>query len=285
MIDQRRERLKNKPDFELDRELRRAMRDETERSFAYVMREDRSVLELIDSDYAFLNERLARHYGITNVLGPEMRRVTLSDESPRGGVLTQGSMLIVTSNPTRTSPVKRGLFILENILGTPPPPPPANVPPLEASEKGFSGREPTLKELLELHRDKPLCSSCHSRMDPLGLALENFNALGLWREQERRQPIQVAGKLITGETFQNVHDFKHVLVTNHRLDFYRCLTEKLLTYALGRGLEYYDVETVDRIVERLDQQNGRFSALLTGVVNSAPFQKRRASSAVPDPAP
>jgi hypothetical protein len=194
-------------------------------------------------------------------------------------------MLIVTSNPTRTSPVKRGLFILDNILGTPPPPPPANVPPLEASEKEFAGRDPTLKELLELHRSKPLCSSCHSRMDPLGLALENFNALGLWRDQERRQPIDVAGKFITGETFQSVRDLKHVLVTSHRLDFYRCLTEKLLTYALGRGLEDYDVETVDRIVDRLDKENGQFSALLMGLIDSAPFQKRRDQSAPAQPAP
>jgi hypothetical protein len=285
---ERRRRNNNKPEIELDRDLRRALRDETQMGFAYVMRQDRSVLELIDSDYTFLNERLARHYNLTNlsdVSSNEMRRVTLPADSPRGGVLTQGSMLIVTSNPTRTSPVKRGLFILDNILGMPPPPPPPNVPPLEDSEKDFKDHQPTLKETLELHRNKPLCSSCHSRMDPLGLALENFNALGMWREKERNQPIDAAGKLITGETFQGVREVKRVLVTKHRLDFYRCLTEKLLTYALGRGLEYYDVETVDRIVERLDRANGRFSALLIGIIESAPFQKRRNLSAPNEPDP
>jgi len=184
-------------------------------------------------------------------------------------------VLVITSNPDRTSPVKRGLFILDNVLGTPTPPPPANVPALEVSEKGFKDHEPTLREALTLHRDKPLCASCHSRMDPIGLAFENFNALGMWREQERKQPIETAGKLITGESFGSVRELKRILVTQHRLDFYRCLTEKLLTYAVGRGMEYYDAETVDQIVQRLDQQGGRFSALLMGVVESAPFQKMR----------
>ncbi len=190
-------------------------------------------------------------------------------------MLTHGSVLVVTSNPDRTSPVKRGLFILDNILGTPAPPPPANVPALEVAEKDFKDHEPTLREALTLHREKPLCASCHDRMDPLGLALENFNALGMWREQERKQPIDTAGKLITGETFDSVRELKQLLVTKHRLGFYRCLTEKFLTYAVGRGMEYYDAETIDRIVQRLDKENGRFSALLMGVIESAPFQKMR----------
>jgi hypothetical protein len=287
MFEQRRRRQNNRQNVELDNELRRALREETEMCFAGVMREDRSVLELIESDYTFLNERLAKHYGLTNlnVTGPEMRRVSLPAESPRGGVLTQGAMLIVTSNPTRTSPVKRGLFILDNILGTPTPPPPAGVPQLEESEKEFKDRQPTLRETLDVHRGKPLCSSCHNRMDPLGLALENFNALGMWREQERNQPIDATGKLITGEPFRDIRDVKHVVATTRRLDFYRCLTEKLLTYALGRGLEFYDVETVDRIVERLDRANGRFAELLLGIVESAPFQKRRILSAPDGPEP
>ena len=275
--DQFRGRVGNRPVTELDRDLRRALRQETEMSFAHVVRGDRSVLELIDSDYTFLNEKLAKHYGITNVLGSEMRHVTLPKDNPRGGVLTHGSVLIVTSNPTRTSPVKRGLFVLDNFLGTPPPPPPPDIPNLEESEKEFKGRQPTLREALELHRAKPLCSSCHNRMDPLGLALENFNALGMWREKERGQTIDAAGKLITGETFHDIRDVKRVLATTHRRDFYRCLSEKLLTYALGRGLEYYDVQTTDRLVESLDRENGRFSALLTGIIESAPFQKRRNS--------
>ena len=275
-----RRRRQNRPQVELDGELRRALRQETEMTFAYVLRGDRSVLELIDSDYTFLNERLARHYGITNVTGNEMRRVTLPSDNPRGGVLTHGSVLMVTSNPTRTSPVKRGLFILDNILGTPPPPPPANVPPLEESEKEAEGRQLTLREVLSVHREKPLCNACHQRMDPLGLGLENFNALGMWREKERGQAIDAAGKLITGEPFEGVRDIKRILTTTRRGDFYRCLTEKLLTYALGRGLEDYDVYTVDRIVESLEREQGRFSALLMGVIESAPFQKRRNLSAV-----
>ena len=278
MIDERRKRRQSQQNVELDEALRRAMRQETEMCFRYVMREDRSVLELVSSDYTFLNEKLATHYGITNVTGNEMRKVSLPANSPRGGVLTDGSVLVVTSNPTRTSPVKRGLFILDNILGIPPPPPPANVPPLEDSEKAFTDHQPTLRETLEIHRSKPLCSSCHNRMDPLGLSLENFNALGMWRESERGVGIDAGGKLITGETFHDVRDVKQTIVDRHRLDFYRCLTEKLLTYALGRGLEYYDVESVDRIVNALDKENGRFSALLAGVIHSAPFQRTRNSS-------
>ena len=275
MIEQRRRRQQNKDNVELSGELRHALRDETQMDFDYIMRQDRSVLELVSCDYTFLNERLARHYGITNVVGHQMRRVTLPPDSPRGGVLTDGSVLIVTSNPTRTSPVKRGLFILDNILGMPPPPPPANVPPLEASEKEFSDHQPTLRETLEMHRNKPLCSSCHNRMDPLGLALENFNALGMWRDSERGAPIDAAGKLISGETFQDIRQVKEAIVQRHRLDFYRCLTEKLMTFAIGRGPEYYDTESLDRIVARLDQENGRFSALLLGLIESAPFQRTR----------
>jgi len=277
MREQGQRRRNNRNTVQLDGDLRRALRDETLMKFSYVMRENRSVLELLDADYTFLNEKLAKHYALTNlgVTGPEMRRVTLPAGSPRGGVLTDGSVLIVTSNPTRTSPVKRGLFILENILGVPPPPPPANVPPLEDAEKELSDHQPTLRESLAKHREDALCRSCHNRMDPLGLALENFNALGMWRDSERKQPIDAAGKLITGETFNDVRELKRVLVTKHRLDFYHCLAEKFLTYALGRGVEYYDVETLDRIVAQLEKENGKFSALLHGVIESAPFQKRR----------
>jgi len=265
-----------KPRFELDGETRTAMKNETEMFFASIVREDRPVTDLIDSDYTFLNEKLARLYGLTNlnVTGPEMQRVTLPADCPRGGVLAQGAVLTVTSNPDRTSPVKRGLFVLSNILGTPAPPPPPNIPALEASENHFTN-EPTLRATLELHRKEPLCASCHNRMDPIGLAMENFNALGMWRERERGQLIEPAGKLITGESFKDLRELKHILVTNHRTDFYRCLTEKLLTYAVGRGLEYYDVETVDKIVRELEQNNGRFSVLLNGVIASAPFQMQR----------
>lgn len=272
----------NRPRAELDADLRKAMRRETELYIGNIMRADRSLTEVIESDYTFLNERLAKHYALTNlaVSGSELRRVTLPPGGPRGGILTQGAVLAVTSNPTRTSPVKRGLFILDNILGTPTPPPPPDIPPLEDAVKDSTNSAPSLRETLALHRAKPLCTSCHDRMDPLGLALENFNAMGMWREQELQQPIDAAGTLITGESFTNIQTLKHILATEHRTDFYRTVAEKLLTYALGRGLEYYDTQTVDQLVERLEKQDGRFSALLMGIVESAPFQKRRNPSTV-----
>jgi hypothetical protein len=185
-------------------------------------------------------------------------------------------VLAATSNPTRTSPVKRGVFILDSILGTPAPPPPPNIPPLEDATKNLTNHVPTLRETLAAHRENALCSSCHNRMDPLGLALENFNAMGMWRDTEFNQPIDASGQLITGEQFASVHDLKHLLVKNHAKDFYRTITEKMLIYALGRGLEYYDVETVDQIVERIEKSGGRPSALIAGIVESAPFQKTRA---------
>jgi hypothetical protein len=271
----RQQRRFRQPAVELDGPLRQAMRLEPEMVFADIVHEDRSVAELLDSDSTFLNERLAKHYGVPGVSGDKMRRVTLPKESPRGGLITMGSVLVVTSNPTRTSPVKRGQFILENILGMPTPPPPADVPALEESEKGLGDHEPTVREALQIHRDQALCRSCHARMDPLGFSLENFNPMGMWREKERGQGIDASGQLITGESFHDVRDLKKILTEKHRTDFYRCLTEKVLTYALGRGLEYYDVETVDRIVERLEKNDGRFSSLLSGVIESTPFQERR----------
>ncbi len=262
--------------FELTRDLRQAMRRETEMLFEHVLRNDRSLLELIDCDYTFLNERLARHYGIDGVRGEAMRLVKLPGDSVRGGVLTHGTVLAVTSNPDRTSPVKRGVFILDNILGTPPPPATPDIPPLE--EAAASLKKPaTLREALKAHRNQPLCSSCHNRMDPLGLAFENFNALGRWRDKERGQPIDASGQLLTGESFTSVRQLKRILSSQRRLDFYRCLTEKMLTYALGRGLEYHDVQAVDEIVERLEKSHGKPSVLLGGVIDSVPFQKRRAA--------
>lgn len=260
---------------EFDGAMRKLMRAETEMYFEHVIHEDRSILELIDSDYAFLNARLATHYGVPDVTGDDLRLVKLPPGSPRGGVLTQGSVLTVTSNPTRTSLVKRGLFVLENILGTPPPPPPPDTPDLEEARKEFKGREPKMSEMLAAHRSKPMCNSCHVRMDPLGLALENFNALGAWRDTEVGEPIETAGRLISGETFADIRELKRVLARDRRMDIYRCLTEKMLTYALGRGIEFYDTETVDRIVARLEGEGGRMSALVMGVIESAPFQKQR----------
>lgn len=265
-------------EFELTGELRQAMKRETEMLFEHIITGDRSLLELLDSDYTFLNERLAKHYAIENVTGETMRRVDLPAGSPRGGVLTQGTILAVTSNPDRTSPVKRGLFILDNILGSPPAPPPPNIPSLEEAGKKVDGRLPTLRESMVLHRNEPTCAGCHARMDPLGLALENFNALGRWRDNERTETIDASGKLISGEAFEDIRQVKRILVEHHRPEFYQCLTEKLLTYALGRGLEAYDVQAVDTIVGQIEKNEGRSSALITGIVESAPFQRRRRSS-------
>jgi hypothetical protein len=260
---------------ELTAAQREAMKEEAADCFDYVARGNRSVVELLDSDYTFLNETLAKFYGIPGVTGSEMRKVTLPPGDPRGGVLTLGSVLEVTSNPTRTSPVKRGKWILENILGAPAPPPPPDVPALEEAVKKFQDHVPTQREALALHRENALCASCHARMDPLGLALENFNALGLWRTNEQGNAVDASGQLMSGESFQNIKDLKHILADGHREEFYRTLTEKLLTYALGRGLEYYDAPTVDKIVKRLENEDGHFSALLLGIVESAPFQERR----------
>ena len=260
---------------QFDDELKRSMQRETEMCVEYIAREDRSLLDLLNSDYTFVNEKLAKLYGIPNVSGDNMQRVQLPPDSPRGGVLGHGSMLLITSNPTRTSPVKRGLFVLENILGTPSPPAPPNVPSLESSTSRFGDHEPTLRELLAAHRESALCSSCHSRMDPLGLALENFDALGRWRENEAHEPIDASGILITGESFRDVRELKKILREHHATDFYRCVTQKMLTFAIGRGLDYTDEHAVDLIVNRLQNNDGRFSELINGVIESAPFQKIR----------
>jgi len=261
--------------FQLTGDLRRAMRQETEMSFEHILRNDRSLLELLDANYTFLNERLAKFYGIEGVNGQQMRKVTLPPNSPRGGVLTQATFLIITSNPDRTSPVKRGLFILDNLLGTPPPPPPPDLPPLEEAAGAVKGKPPTLREMLAVHRSKALCNSCHNRMDPLGLAFENFNALGRWRDKELGQPIESGGQLLTGESFKNVQELKKILATTRRLDFYRCVTEKMLIYALGRGLEPGDMHTVDELVAKLEAAQGRPSVLIRGILESPAFQRRR----------
>jgi hypothetical protein len=227
----------------------------------------------------FLNSTLAAYYYdatyARNFTGNEMRKVDLPPGDWHGGVLTLGSVMMVTSNPTRTSPVKRGKWVLENILGAPAPPPPPNVPALEESEQKTGDHVPTMRETLAAHRANPMCASCHDRMDPLGLAMENFDAFGVVRTTDLGQPIDATGKLTSGESFKDIRDLKHILVTNHREEFYRCLTEKMLTYAVGRGMEYYDVPTIDKIVESLDSNGGHFSSLLNGVINSAAFQEER----------
>lgn len=264
---------------ELNPDVRRDLRQQTERLFEHVLRDDRSVLELIDNDYEFLNERLRQYYDleIDEELEEEALRKVALPTNRRGGVLRQANYLIVTSNPTRTSPVKRGLFILDNILGTPAPPAPAAVPELEESADEESDREPALRELLERHRQDPLCASCHRRFDPMGLALENYDALGRWRDQDAGQAIDPAGELISGESFQDADELMNVLTGPRRLDFYRCLTEKVMTYALGRGIEYHDEPTIESIVQSLDadDRTPTIRQIIRGIVASPAFQRMR----------
>ena len=258
------------PDF--DETLRRALRRETELFFESVVREDRSVLDLITADYTFLNERLARHYGMPGVAGSQFRRVALPPGSPRGGLLGHGSILAVTGYATRTSPVVRGKWVLENLLGTPPPPPPPNVPPLN-EEKSASVL--SMRERMEEHRRNPVCAACHALMDPVGLSLENFDAIGRWRTLTAGlAPIDASGGLPDGTTFDGVAGLREAIL--HRSDqFVRTLVDKLLTYGLGRATEHYDAPAV-RTVERDAAAAGyRFSDLVLGIVNSTPFQMRR----------
>ncbi len=257
-----------------DTRLRRDMQTETEMLFDFILREGRPAEELISAEYSFLNERLAGFYGISGVPGEDFRPVDLSQHPERGGILTQGTFLIVTSNPDRTSPVKRGLFVLDNLLGTPAPPAPPDVPELEdAADPAI--KNPTMREMMEIHRKNPDCRGCHARMDPLGLALENFNALGQFRLEEHGKRIDASGQLLTGEKFSNISVLKKILATERRQDFYRCLSEKLLTYAIGRGMEYYDATTIDILVNRMEKNGGNLRELIHGIVESAPFQKRR----------
>ncbi len=260
---------KTYPDW--DRELARAMERETALLFETIMREDRSVLDFLAADYTFVNERLAQHYGIPGVQGEAFVKVKLPANRP-GGILGQGSFLTLTSNPTRTSPVKRGKFVLENLLGTPPPPPPPEVPDLEDTKRtALTG---TLRQRMEQHRKDPICSSCHQRMDPIGFGMEQFDGIGAWRERDGGAEIDPAGELVSGEKFRGPAELRAILLKDKRTDFLRCLTEKMLTFALGRGIEYYDKPAVAKIVAGLEK-DPRFSTLVLGVVNSAPFQLRR----------
>ncbi len=259
---------------------RRSMRLETETFFAHLMQENRSALEMFTADYSFLNETLANYYGIDGVKGDHMRKVSLPKESHRGGILTHGSLLVVTSNPTRTNPVKRGLFILENLLHTPPPPAPPDVPTFEEAQKSAGKKKLSMRELMAVHREKALCASCHARFDDLGLALESFNAIGQFRAEEDGKPIETAGRLITGEAFSSIPELNQILATSRRKEFYRCITAKMLTFALGRGTEYYDAPTIDGIVTELEKNGGKMRTLIHGIVNSTPFQKRRGDGAL-----
>jgi hypothetical protein len=263
------------PNF--DDTLREGLRRETELFFASVVREDRSVLELLNADYTFVNERVARHYGLPNVKGNHFRRVQLPADSPRRGLLGHGSLLAVTSYADRTSPVVRGRWILDNLLGAEPPPPPANVPPLE--ETGVTdgaGTMLSLRERLEAHRANPSCASCHALMDSVGFALEGFDATGRWRTiDELGLPVDASGILPDGSRFQGLDEFRSALLSSPQ--FRLVLAEKLMVYALGRGLEHYDMPAVRAIVRDAAAEEHRFSQFILGVVNSAPFQMRRAA--------
>lgn len=267
------------PDFRLfpdfDENLRDAFRRETELLVDSVIREDRSVVDLLAADYTFVNERLARHYGMPYIYGDHFRRVSTEEYPMRGGLLGQGSFLTVQSLSTRTSPVKRGIWILENILGTIPPDPPPNVPELEAESS--DGRARSMREAMEVHRANPVCAACHQLMDPLGLSLENFDAVGRWRDVgESNVPVDASGALPDGTRFSGVAGLKQALLA-HPDQFVNTLTEKLLTYALGRGLEYYDAPAVRRITREASVQDHRFSALVLGIIDSVPFRLRMAA--------
>jgi hypothetical protein len=256
------------PDF--DDNLRQAFRKETELFFESILREDRSVLDLLKADYTYLNERLAKHYGIPKVYGSRFRRVSLEKESERGGLLRQGSILTVTSYATRTSPVIRGKWVLENILGTPPPPPLPNVPALKDNTVSATL---SVRERLAEHRANPTCASCHNLMDPVGFSLENFDAVGRWRTAEEGKPIDVSGGLPDGSEFTGVSGLERGLL--HRPEvFVGTLSEKLLTFALGRGVEYYDAPAIRKIVRNAQAQDYRFSSIILGIVNSTPFIMR-----------
>jgi Protein of unknown function (DUF1592)/Protein of unknown function (DUF1588)/Protein of unknown function (DUF1587)/Protein of unknown function (DUF1585)/Protein of unknown function (DUF1595)/Cytochrome C oxidase, cbb3-type, subunit III len=256
------------PDF--DAALGAAMQKETEMFFDNIRHEDRSVLEFLTADYTFVNGRLARFYGLTNIEGENFQKVSLAG-THRRGVLTQGSVLALTSNPTRTSPVKRGKWVLENLLGTPPPPPPPDVPNLDDKTRNLTG---TLREQMVQHRANPTCAACHARMDPIGFSLENFNAVGAWRDQDGGAPVDASGQLMSGESFNGASELTQILADKKRDEFFRCLSEKMLTYALGRGLEYYDRPATDKMVKRLDS-DPKFSSLVREVVDSVPFQMQR----------
>jgi Protein of unknown function (DUF1592)/Protein of unknown function (DUF1588)/Protein of unknown function (DUF1585)/Protein of unknown function (DUF1595) len=262
---------------EFDDNLRLAFERETDLLLDNVLLGDRSVLELLNANYTFVNERLARHYGIPDIYGDQFRKVTVTD-GIRGGLLGQGSILTLTSYPTRTSPVVRGKWILETLLGSPPPPPPPDVPALPEAEA--TGKVLSVRERLSEHRKNPACASCHARMDPLGFALENFDATGKWRVVEStgpadktRNPIDASGQLGDGTQFDGAKGLRRVLL-EHSDEFVYRMTERLLTYALGRGSDWYDAPAIRAAVNGAKKDDYRFSSLLMGIVQSAPFQMR-----------
>jgi hypothetical protein len=260
---------------EFDENLRDAFRTETELFIGSQLQDDRAIPELLTADYSFLNERIARHYGVAGVSGSRFRRVAMAG-SQRSGLLGQGSVLTITSYPNRTSPVLRGKWLLENILGTPPPPPPPDVPAL--SDKGADGQRQSVRERLEAHRRNPACATCHAQMDPLGFALERFDAIGTLRTRDDgNTPIDASGSLPDGQTFEGLDGLRSVLVARQE-QFVGTVSERLMSYALGRGIEYYDRPTVRRIVRDASRDGFRWSSVVIGIVSSPSFQMRRTES-------
>ena len=257
---------------DFDETLRSAFEQETRLFLDSILRKDRSVLELLTANYTFVNERLAEHYGIPNVQGSYFRQVTFPAGSPRGGLLGQGSILTLTSYSTRTSPVLRGKYVLQNLLASPPPPPPPNVPALK-TEGNAAGETLTMRQAMEQHRANPACASCHARMDPIGFAMENFDPVGRWRSQDDGKPIDVSGVLPDGGKFAGVDGLKKMLLSDPER-FVGALTQKLLMYAVGRNVQYYDEPAVRAIVREAARNNYQFSSLVLGVVESVPFQMR-----------
>jgi hypothetical protein len=265
-----------KPDpqiFPFDEALRQAFLTETRLFVSSVFREDRSLFDLFSADYTFVNQRLAEHYGMPRVYGSQFRRVTLTDENRRG-LLGQGSVLTVTSYPNRTSVVQRGKWVLETLLGTPPPPPPPDVPELKAAPHG---KLLSMREQMQAHRSNAVCAACHARMDPIGFALENYDGVGRWRRQDAGAPIDATGKLPDGTEFSGPAGLNRLLLTKYRDDVVRTATEKLLTYALGRGVEYYDYPAIRSIMRETARDDDRVSSWILAIVNSAPFQMRKGS--------
>jgi hypothetical protein len=256
------------PDF--DDNLRQAMKQETTMLFDSIMREDRSAMDLLNADYTFVNERLARHYGIPNVYGSQFRRVKVPNEARRG-LLGQASILTVTSYPNRTSPVQRGKWILTNLLGVPPTPPPPNVPPLKTEFE--NGKPRTLRETMEEHRTNPVCAGCHKVMDPIGFSMENFDAVGAWRTNDHGAPIDSKDTLFNGTAVNGITGLRQMLSSRPDV-FVGVMTEKMLTYAIGRGVTTSDMPAVRKIVQNARSKDYRFSSLVVGVVNSTPFQYR-----------
>lgn len=257
---------------EFDENLRESFRRETELFVGGTIREDRSVVELLSANYTFVNERLARHYGIPNVYGERFRKVTFGEDDPRGGLLGQGGLLTITSHPNRTSPVLRGKWLLESVLGAPPPEPPANVPGLP--DRGEGGRPASVRERLEVHRKNPVCAACHAPMDPLGFALENFDAIGIWRTtSEGGKPIDSTGTMPSGVKFNGPSGLRQMLLSKKE-QFAGTVAQKLLAYAVGRGVDYYDRPAVRKVVRDATPTDYRWSSIIVGIVKSAPFQMR-----------